>query len=113
MKNITNFVLLLGLLASACTIKPDIGVELPEGAVVNTANVYLDFPDAGIFFEETDVAETCDFAKMPEENGSILKCVESCCWWVYEDNSCLEQWCLDLEGFCGWALIDWECRASR
>ena len=58
-------------------------------------------------------APQCEFQKLTRiEDGSegfISKCEDDCCLWVYNQHQCVEQWCLDEEGSCGWSINDWGC----
>jgi hypothetical protein len=98
----------------SCSIEPDVTVDVPEGAFVSNTSINVEVPDiAKALLDQIESSAVCEFEQLPSsDEGFIAKCVTNCCLWVYEDDYCIERWCLNLKTQCGWELIDWNCIGS-
>lgn len=108
MKIVTS---LLFFVLIGCSIEPDITVDVPEGAFVSNTSINIDPTAVEEKLRELIEREVpCEFEQLPSnDEGFIAKCTSNCCLWVYEEDYCVERWCLNIETQCGWKLIDWNC----
>lgn len=97
---------------AGCTLKPDIDVEVPEGAIANETAINVEMKE---FLKEAIASQQqkpCDFATLPDnDEGKVVECYGNCCLWSYYGDFCVERWCLQLDNTCGWELHDWNCDA--
>lgn len=102
------------ILLVSCKLEPNITVDVPKGAVERHTSINVDFPETEQQLQESlDKESECEFNDLPQSNeGFVAKCTYNCCLWVYNVDTCVERWCLNLETSCGWELTDWNCHEN-